>query len=40
MCYYIKKNGLGRYESFNGMIKMNDSMSRWYMGYNDMNKWI
>ena len=40
MCYYINKNVLGRYESFNGMIKMNDSMSRWYMGYNDMNKWI
>ena len=40
MCYYINKNVIGRYESFYGMIKMNDSMDRWDMGYNDMNKWI
>jgi hypothetical protein len=40
MCYYINKNVIGRYESFYGMIKMNDSMDRWDMGYNDMNIWI
>ena len=41
MCYYINKNVIGRrYESFYGMIKMNDSMDRWDMVYNDMNIWI
>ncbi len=40
MCYYINKNVIGRYVSFNGMKKMNDSMNRWDICYNGMNEWI